>query len=121
MWELSPGVLAALVGLGGGIVLGLAARLGEFCTLGALEAATYGNDQRRLRLWGVVLGVAILGTFIAEALGLAAPSQTSTTPLPGTSSPRSWAGLSLAMAWHWPGTAALARWCGLAGAICARW
>ena len=76
MWELSPGVLAALVGLGGGIVLGLAARLGEFCTLGALEAASYGNDQRRLRLWGVVLGVAILGTFLAEALGFAAPDQT---------------------------------------------
>ena len=51
MEELSPGMLAALVGLGGGLVFGLAARLGDFCTLGALEAAAYGNDQRRLRLW----------------------------------------------------------------------
>lgn len=59
---LPPGVLAALVGLAGGLVLGLAARLGDFCTLGALESAVYGQDQKRLRLWGIVLGVAILGT-----------------------------------------------------------
>ncbi len=76
MEELAPGILAALVGLVGGIVLGLAARLGEFCTLGALEAAAYGNDQRRLRLWGVVLGTAIIGTFVAEALGYARPTET---------------------------------------------
>ncbi|SIQ79543.1 hypothetical protein SAMN05421641_11456 [Paracoccus thiocyanatus] len=62
MDELPYGVLAALVGLAGGIVLGLSARLGDFCTLGALESAVYGKDSRRLRLWGVVLGVAILTT-----------------------------------------------------------
>lgn len=71
-----PGVLAALAGLIGGLVLGLAARLGDFCTLGALESSVYGADQRRLRLWGVVLGVAIAGTFLAEALGIAAPTAT---------------------------------------------
>jgi len=68
-------VLAALVGLIGGGVLGLAARLGDFCTLGALESAAYGEDQRRLRLWGVVLAVAIAGVFGAEALGFAAPEK----------------------------------------------
>jgi hypothetical protein len=63
MLELVPvGVLAALVGLAGGLVLGLAARLGDFCTLGALESAVYGRDQKRLRLWGVVLATAILAT-----------------------------------------------------------
>ena len=56
------GLLAALVGLAGGLVLGLAARLGDFCTLGALESAVYGRDQTRLRLWGVVLATAILTT-----------------------------------------------------------
>ncbi|MBL4916490.1 YeeE/YedE family protein [Szabonella alba] len=70
MEELPFGVLAALAGLVGGVVLGLAARLGDFCTLGAIEAAAYGADQRRLRLWGVVLGVAILGTYGGAALGL---------------------------------------------------
>lgn len=62
MEDIPFGALAALVGLGGGLVLGLAARLGDFCTLGALETAVYGKDQRRLRLWGIVLGVAILAT-----------------------------------------------------------
>ncbi|MFN4157781.1 MAG: YeeE/YedE family protein [Gemmobacter sp.] len=64
------GVLAALVGLVAGAALGLAARLGDFCTLGALESAVYGQDQRRLRLWGVVLAVAILGTQGGAAAGL---------------------------------------------------
>lgn len=62
MEDIPFGVLAALVGLAGGVVLGLAARLGDFCTLGALESAIYGQDQKRLRLWGIVLAVAILGT-----------------------------------------------------------
>ncbi|HEX9857333.1 MAG TPA: YeeE/YedE family protein [Paracoccaceae bacterium] len=76
MEQLPFGVLAALVGLTGGVVLGLAARLGDFCTLGAVETAVYGADQRRLRLWGVVLGVAILGTHLAAAVGLIDLGQT---------------------------------------------
>ncbi|NUB45749.1 YeeE/YedE family protein [Fertoebacter nigrum] len=71
MLETVPiGVLAALVGLAGGLVLGLAARLGDFCTLGALESAAYGEDQTRLRLWGVVLAVAILATQGGAMAGL---------------------------------------------------
>lgn len=70
MYTLPHGVLAALAGLLGGIVLGLAARLGDFCTLGALESASFGDDQRRLRLWGLVLGVSIFGTQLGAALGL---------------------------------------------------
>jgi uncharacterized protein len=64
------GVLAALIGLVGGLILGLAARLGDFCTLGAIESALYGRDQRRLRLWGVVLAVAILGTQFGAMAGV---------------------------------------------------
>lgn len=70
MEDLPFGVLAALAGLMAGIVLGLAARLGDFCTLGALESAMYGDDQRRLRLWGVVLAVAIFGTYLGSLFGL---------------------------------------------------
>ncbi len=70
MGYLSAGLLSALVGLGGGVVLGLAARLGNFCTLGAIESAFYGNNQTRLRMWGVALGVAILGTFILAQAGI---------------------------------------------------
>ncbi len=64
------GLLAACAGLLGGVVLGLSARLGDFCTLGALESAAYGRDQARLRQWGVVLGVAILGTQLGAMAGL---------------------------------------------------
>lgn len=66
---ISFGVIAALVGLASGLALGLAARLGDFCTLGALETALYGRDQRRLRMWGVVLGAAILTTQAGAAAG----------------------------------------------------
>lgn len=69
MDSVPAGVIAALIGLVGGIVLGLAARLGDFCTLGALESAAYGRDQTRLRLWGVVLGVAILTTQFGAMAG----------------------------------------------------
>jgi uncharacterized membrane protein YedE/YeeE len=69
MENLPFGVWAALAGLIAGVVLGLSARLGDFCTLGALESALYGDDQRRLRLWGVVLAVAIFGTYLGSSLG----------------------------------------------------
>ncbi len=62
-------ILATLIGLGGGVVLGLAARLGEFCTFGAIESAYMGHDQRRIRIWGIVLGVAILCVFSLDAIG----------------------------------------------------
>ncbi|MGA1634631.1 MAG: YeeE/YedE family protein [Gemmobacter sp.] len=69
MEDIPVGAIAALAGLVGGLVLGLAARLGDFCTLGAIETAVYGRDEMRLRLWGVVLAVAILGTQAGAALG----------------------------------------------------
>ena len=68
---LSDAHLAALVGGLGGIVLGLAARLGRFCTLGAIEDYLYGNSDLRLRMWGVAIGVAMLTSFGAGSLGLA--------------------------------------------------
>lgn len=60
----------AFIGLVGGIALGLAARIGRFCTLGAIEDALYGADDRRLRMWVLAIGVAILGTHIAHANNL---------------------------------------------------
>lgn len=61
---------AALVGLIGGIALGLAARIGRFCTLGAIEDLLYSSDDRRMRMWGIAIGVAIIGTHLALSLGL---------------------------------------------------
>ncbi|MFN3937523.1 MAG: YeeE/YedE family protein [Gemmobacter sp.] len=76
MENLPLGVTAALIGLIGGIVLGLAGRLGNFCTLGALEHAVFGSDQKRLRMWGIVLGTAIIGTWGLAGSGLVALDRT---------------------------------------------
>lgn len=62
--------LVALAGLLGGLCLGLAARTGRFCSLGAIEDALYGGSTVRLRSWGVALGVAILGVFTLMGAGL---------------------------------------------------
>ena len=56
-------VLAALIGAFGGIVLGLAARLGRFCTLGAIEDALYQGSDTRLRMWGLAIGSAGFASF----------------------------------------------------------
>jgi len=67
--NIEPQTLAALLGLVTGLVLGLAARIGEFCTFGAIESAYLGQAPRRARLWGIVLGTAILSMFVLDALG----------------------------------------------------
>ena len=65
--------LATLIGLLGGILLGLAARLGRFCTLGAIEDLLYGGSSLRMRMYMLAIGAAILGSFAAMALGGLAP------------------------------------------------
>ncbi len=60
---------AAIFGLIGGVLLGLAARLGRFCTLGAIEDLFYGGNDLRLRMWGVAIGVAVIGSFGLSAVG----------------------------------------------------
>ncbi|MHA3916128.1 YeeE/YedE family protein [Halovulum sp. GXIMD14793] len=66
---LSDGQLAALIGLGGGIALGLAARLGRFCTLGAIEDSLYAQNNTRMRMWGLAIGVAMTGSFALIGAG----------------------------------------------------
>ena len=72
----SEPVQVALVGLIGGILLGLAARIGRFCTLGAIEDLFYGENTLRLRMWGIAIGVSIIGTFALSAGGLLDLQQT---------------------------------------------
>ena len=68
--ELAPSTIAALCGLGVGVVLGLAARVGRFCTLGAVEDAFFGNDTRRIRAFALALAVAIAATQTLALSGL---------------------------------------------------
>ncbi|MCX7889582.1 MAG: YeeE/YedE family protein [Rhodobacteraceae bacterium] len=63
-------MIAALVGILTGSVLGLAARFGGFGTLSALRAAIELGDQRRVRLWGIVCGTAVIATFMLDGMGL---------------------------------------------------
>jgi len=65
----------ALVGVFGGILLGLAARLGRFCTLGAIEDALYGGSDTRLRMWALAVGTAVIGTFALTGAGLLSETQ----------------------------------------------
>lgn len=69
-------VLMALVGLFGGLLLGLAARIGRFCTLGAIEDLYYGENPLRLRMWGIAIGIAVFGTFALAAVGMLDLEQT---------------------------------------------
>ncbi|MDX8350839.1 YeeE/YedE family protein [Cognatiyoonia sp. IB215182] len=69
------GNVAALAGLLGGILLGLAARLGRFCTLGAIEDYVYGGSDKRLRMWIMAIGVAVTGSFGLMAFGAVAAEQ----------------------------------------------
>lgn len=64
-------VVLALIGLFGGVLLGLAARMGRFCSLGAIEDALYAGDWRRLRMWSLAIGVGIIFTYGAAAAGIA--------------------------------------------------
>jgi hypothetical protein len=65
--------LVALVGMLTGVFLGLAARLGRFCTMGAIEDMLYGGSTVRLRMWALAIGVAVMGTFGLTGAGLMAP------------------------------------------------
>ena len=67
---------AALIGLIGGIALGLAARVGRFCTLGAIEDILYSSDDRRMRMWGLAIGIAIIGTQFSMAQGVFGGAET---------------------------------------------
>ena len=80
----SEPTLMAMAGLFGGILLGLAARIGRFCSLGAIEDLYYGASSVRFAMWGIALGVAIIGTFGLSSVGALA--------LPDT--------LYLAIAWN---------------------
>lgn len=66
----------ALAGLAIGAVVGFAVRRARLCTFGALEDAFVGSDTRRLRVFGLALGVAIAGAQALVLFDLLDPSRT---------------------------------------------
>jgi len=67
--------LVALIGLATGLLLGLAARIGRFCTMGAIEDALYGDSWVRMRMWLLAIGVAVTGVYALTATGHFAPER----------------------------------------------
>ncbi|MEO0818802.1 MAG: YeeE/YedE family protein [Pseudomonadota bacterium] len=76
MMALDGAALAAIAGLVGGGVLGLAARLGRFCMMGAVEDAVYGGDLTRLRMLAMAAAVAVAVTALLSATGVIDPAAT---------------------------------------------
>lgn len=73
--SMSDATLVALIGFCGGLLLGLAARIGRFCTLGAIEDLLYQGSSIRLRMWVLAIGVATICVFSFSMAGLFDPSQ----------------------------------------------
>ena len=82
MLGLTDTQLAILAGLVGGAVLGLAARVGRYCIMGAVEDAVYGADLGRMRMLAMSAGVAIAGTFLLVDSGHVDPNATRYFRLP---------------------------------------
>lgn len=66
----------ALSGLAIGAIVGFAVRRARLCTFGALEDAFVGSDTRRLRVFGLALGIAIAGAQALVLAGLLSPDGT---------------------------------------------
>ena len=72
--------MLAVAGFAIGAAAGFAVRRARLCSFGAIEDALMGGDSRRLRIFGLALGVAILGTQTLIISGLLDPGLTSYTP-----------------------------------------
>lgn len=68
--------MPALGGFAIGGAAGFAARHARLCTFGAIEDALMGGDSRRLRIFGLALGIAILGTQALIITNFLVPEQT---------------------------------------------
>ena len=72
--------LAALAGFAIGAIAGYAVRRARLCTFGAIEDTLMGGDYRRLKIFGLSLGVAVLGTQALIVSGFLAPENTTYVP-----------------------------------------
>ena len=72
--------LPALCGLVIGAVAGFAVRRARLCSFGAIEDALIGGDSRRMRVYGLALGIAILGTQALIVTGFLNPELTTYVP-----------------------------------------
>lgn len=69
--------LPAFLGVVIGAATGFAVRRAKLCSFGAIEDALIGGDSRRLRIFGLSLGIAILGTQALILADILKPASTS--------------------------------------------
>jgi hypothetical protein len=79
MAPLSPWTLT-LVGAAIGAACGFTARRARLCSFGAIEDVWIGGDTRRLRMFGLALAVALLGTQFLVWSGLLSPGLSTYVP-----------------------------------------
>jgi uncharacterized membrane protein YedE/YeeE len=72
--------LSALAGFAIGAIAGFAVRRARLCTFGAIEDALMGGDNRRLKIFGLSLGIAILGTQALIVSDFLTPENTTYVP-----------------------------------------
>jgi uncharacterized membrane protein YedE/YeeE len=72
--------MQAVAGLLIGAAAGFAVRRARLCTFGAIEDALIGDDTRRLRIFGLALGIAVLGTQAMIIGGVFDPALATYTP-----------------------------------------
>ena len=75
-----PLIVTATGGLFVGVAVGYAARRANLCTLGAIESAFVGHDWRRMKVFGLALGLALLLTQGLVLAGLFDPTQSTYVP-----------------------------------------
>jgi uncharacterized membrane protein YedE/YeeE len=73
--------LPAASGFALGAIVGFAVRRARLCSFGAIEDALIGGDGRRMRVFGLALGLAILGTQSLVLTGILDPQATSYVPV----------------------------------------
>lgn len=74
--EVSNAWLVSLCGLGLGIIAGAVTQRSRLCSFGAIEDAAVAGDTRRLRVFGLALGVAVLFTQLLIVAGYLEPLNT---------------------------------------------
>lgn len=70
----------ALGGVAVGTALGFAIQRSKLCTFGAIEDFLIGGDSRRLRVFALALGIAILGTQALVLADIFKPAETTYAP-----------------------------------------
>lgn len=73
-------VSAGVLGLATGACVGYAVRRARLCTFGAIESALVGGDWRRMKVFGLALAIALIGTQALIVAGLLAESQMTLLP-----------------------------------------